>query len=259
MFVADGSAMLAVATWAIAAVTLLLVIVAAFTAWFAVKAFRQQSEEVSDQKKLIEQQGKRLELQWKQIQGDEGARKVDRALNLHAEFSTGDIAAARSRFSELMWRAGEAAFGRDVCWRPTWESIYPPSPGCGEAVNRSRFLGAYPIGMNASDHRPLHDLRKVLWCLGRVNVARRDEKDALQEQLVVALLGWEVIWWSLVCARMDPNRGAILHPLYHLADWVGNRNWMEDRKFDPHDDFRASESYPEKEAFLQDLASKHCL
>jgi hypothetical protein len=257
--VPDGNVMLVAATWAIAGVTLLLVIVAAFTAWFALKAFRQQSEEVSDQKKIIVQQSERLELQRKQLQGDDSARKVDRTLNLHAEFSTGDIAAARFRFSELMWRAGEAAFGPDTCWRPTWESIYPPSPGCGEAVNRSRFLGTYPISMNASDHRPLHDLRKVLWCLGRVNVARRDEKDALREQLVVALLGWEVIWWSLVCKRLDPNRGAILQPLYHLADWVGKWNWIEDRGFDPHDDFRAKEDYPEREAFLQDLSSKRCL
>ena len=247
---------LAVATWAVAGVTLLLVVVAALTARFAVMAFRQQAEELADQKKLIEHQSERLEIQRRQFQSDEAARQVDRVLSLHAEFSTGEIAAARCRFSELMWRAGETAFGLQTCWRPTWDSIYPPCPGCGEENNRSRFLGAYPEDMHASNHRPIHDLRKVLWCLGRVNVARRDEKDSLREQLVVALLGWEVIWWSLVCERLEKTQGAILQPLYHLAGWVQEWNWMENREFDPHRAFREAEAYQAKEAFLQELVSR---
>jgi hypothetical protein len=222
-------------------------------------AFRKQSEDVSDQKQLIKQQSEQLEIQRKRFQSDEAARQVDRVLSLHAEFSTGDIAAARCRFSELMWRAGEAAFGPHTCWRPSWDSIYPPCPGGGEAINRSRFLGMYPESMHARDHRPIHDLRKVLWCLGRVNVARRDEKDALREQLVVALLGWEVIWWSLVCERLERTQGAILQPLYHLAGWVQEWNWLEDREFDPHNAFRQKETYQEKEAILQELVSKGSL
>ena len=110
--------------------------------------------------------------------------------------------------------------------------------------------------MHASNHRPIHDLRKVLWCLGRVNVARRDEKDSLREQLVVALLGWEVIWWSLVCERLEKTQGAILQPLYHLAGWVQEWNWMENREFDPHRAFREAEAYQAKEAFLQELVSR---
>jgi len=88
---------LAVATWAVAGVTLLLVVVAALTARFAVMAFRQQAEELSDQKELIKHQSERLEIQRKQFQSDEAARQVDRVLSLHAEFSTGEIAAARCR------------------------------------------------------------------------------------------------------------------------------------------------------------------
>jgi|SoiMetStandDraft_2_1073263.scaffolds.fasta_scaffold45189_2 hypothetical protein len=247
---------LVVATWAVAGVTLLLVVVAALTARFAVMAFRTQAEEVSDQKELIKQQSERLEIQRQHLQSDEDARQVDRVLSLHAEFSTGEIAAARCRFSELMWRAGETAFGLHTCWRPTWDSIYPPCPGCGEEINRSRFLGAYPPDMHARDHRPIHDLRKVLWCLGRVNVARRDEKESLREQLVVALLGWEVIWWSLVCERLERTHGAILQPLDNLASWVQEWNWMEDREFDPHRAFRETEAYQDKEAFLQELVSR---
>jgi len=93
---------LVVATWAVAGVTLLLVVVAALTARFAVMAFRTQAEEVSDQKELIKQQSERLEIQRQHLQSDEAARQVDRVLSLHAEFSTGEIAAARCRFSELM-------------------------------------------------------------------------------------------------------------------------------------------------------------
>ena len=219
-------------------------------------AFRTQAEEVSDQKELIKQQNDRLEIQRKHLQSDESARQVDRVLSLHAEFSTGEIAAARCRFSELMWRAGETAFGLHTCWRPTWDSIYPPCPGCGEEINRSRFLGAYPPDMHARDHRPIHDLRKVLWCHGRVNVARRDEKESLRVQLVVALLGWEVIWWSLVCERLERTHGAILQPLDNLASWVQEWNWMEDREFDPHRAFRETEAYQDKEAFLQELVSR---
>ena len=244
---------LVVATWAVAGATLLLVVVAALTARFAVMAFRTQAEEVSDQKKLIKQQSEQLEIQRKHLQSDESARQVDRVLSLHAEFSTGEIAAARCRFSELLWRAGETAFGLQTCWRPTWDSIYPPCPGGGEEINRSRFLGAYPADMHARNHRPIHDLRKVLWCLGRVNVARRDEQDSLREQLVVALLGWEVIWWSLVCGRVEKTQGAILQPLYHLASWVQEWNWIEDREFDPHGAFREAKAYEDKEAFLQEL------
>jgi hypothetical protein len=61
---------LVVATWAVAGVTLLLVVVAALTARFAVMAFRTQAEEVSDQKELIKQQSERLEIQIRQIQSD---------------------------------------------------------------------------------------------------------------------------------------------------------------------------------------------
>jgi hypothetical protein len=243
-------------TWAVAGATLLLVVVAALTARFAVMAFRKQAEEVADQKALIKQQNERLDIQRRHLQSDESARQVDRVLSLHAEFSTGEIAAARCRFSELMWRAGETAFGMHTCWRPTWDSIYPPCPGGGEEINSSRFLGTYPADMHASNHRPIHDLRKVLWCLGRVNVARRDEKDAMREQLVVALLGWEVIWWSLLCERLERTQGAILQPLYHLASWVREWNWMEDREFDPHRAFREAKAYQDKEAFLQELVSR---
>jgi hypothetical protein len=58
-------------------------------------------------------------------------RQVDRVLALHEGVTTGEIAAARNRFSELMYRAGEEAFGPRKCWRPDWESLVPPNPAVG--------------------------------------------------------------------------------------------------------------------------------
>lgn len=195
---------------------------------------------------------------WLQIRTAKQARRVDRVLALHEEFSTGEIAAARSRFSEFMWRAGEAAFGikderwaefkKGWCWQPTWTSLYPPSPGCRDEVASQcqRFLGTYPEDMpDASKTRPLYDLRQVLWCLERIYDACQHKKENLDKDLLVSLIGWHVVWWKLVTRRLNPQLGAILKPLDDLAGWVskqgndnyGNPKWMKGRDFDPHDDF----------------------
>ena len=45
----------------------------------------------------------------------------------------------------------------------------------------------------------------------------------------------------------------------HLASWVTEWNWMEDREFDPHRAFREMQAYQDKEAFLQELVSRRTL
>src|SRR6266487_398476 len=91
-------------------------------------------------------------------------RQVDRVLMLHQDFTTGEVGEARFRFSELMYRVGEDAFGPRMCWRPDWESLIPPNPAVEGGVRMLRFLGAYPEDMvSGIGHRPIHDLRKVLW------------------------------------------------------------------------------------------------
>lgn len=182
-------------------------------------------------------------------------RRADRVVQLHAEFAAGDIGFARARFSELMWRVGEKKFGRNIMWRPSWDNIYPPSPGGDDAVNASRFLGRYPEDMSGSGvNRPLYDLRQVLWCLGRVNSVRKNEKKALDAKLLISALGWEVIWWKLACDRLDRERGGILEPLDELAKWVDEQrvrgrdwDWMNGRKYDPHLDFLKNEDYSRRE------------
>ncbi len=93
-------------------------------------------------------------------------RQVDRVLTLHKEVTTGEIAAARNRFSELMYRAGEEAFGPRKCWRPDWESLVPPNPAVASSLIHSRFLRALTelaMWMEGKDWRgdPRNAYRKV--------------------------------------------------------------------------------------------------
>jgi hypothetical protein len=201
----------------------------------------------------------------RQLSDAKKARKVDRVLELHREFSTGEIAAARSRFSELMWRAGELAFGltnesisnidfrMGYCWQPTWRSLYPSTSECEGASTFERFLGVYPDGIpGAEESRPLYDLRKVLWSFERINDALSEN---LQEDLILSLFGWHVVWWEIVTRRLDRELGAILQPLDELTKWVAKRNrrvWMKRRLYDPHNDFQGSAKYDDP-TFLKKL------
>lgn len=155
-------------------------------------------------------------------------RQVDRVLALHKEVTTGEIAAGRNRFSELMYRAGEEAFGPRTCWRPTWESLVPPNPAVKQDLSERRFLGAYPQDMVGDQvYRPIHDLRLVLWSYDRVNEARKREA-SLDEDLLVALMGHTVVWWSLLCGRLDTKSGAHVRALMELAAWMEEKGWRED-------------------------------
>lgn len=161
-------------------------------------------------------------------------RQVDRVLALHSELTTGEIGAARARFSELMYRVGEEAFGPGKCWRPDWESLIPPSPAASEAFRTRRFLGAYPTGMIGGEgHRPIYDLRQTLACYDRINEARKREA-SLDEDLLVSLLGHGVAWWNLLCGRLEPRASAQVYSLVQLASWMEERGWRSD----PRNEYR---------------------
>jgi hypothetical protein len=152
-------------------------------------------------------------------------RRVDRVLALHHEITTGEIAAARNRFNELMYRAGEDAFGLGKCWRPDWDSLVPPNPAVSKELNKRRFLSTYPAFMvSGTGHTPIHDLRLVLWSFDRVNEARKREA-SLDEDLLVSLMGYSVVWWSLMCGRLEPKRGGHVKSLLDLASWMQQKNW----------------------------------
>jgi len=189
-------------------------------------------------------------------------RQVDRVLALYQDFTTGEVAAARTRFSELMYRVGEEEFGPRQCWRPDWESLIPPSPVADDIANRRRFLGAYPDDMvSGIGQRPINDLLQVLWCLDRINEARKGE-DSLDEHLLVSLLGHPVTWWSLMCGRLESREGAQLYPLIELAAWVEAKGWRSDPRNEhrkvPEDDFPGTEkdaAIPVRSTWIKTYAS----
>lgn len=127
-----------------------------------------------------------------------------------------------------MYRVGEEAFGPRKCWRPDWESLIPPNPAVPAEQTSLRFLGAYPDDMaDGSHHRPIHDLRRILWCFDRINEASKRES-SLDEQLLVSLMGHATAWYRLLCGRLEPKQGAQLYSLVQLAAWMEDRGWRED-------------------------------
>jgi hypothetical protein len=172
-------------------------------------------------------------------------RQVDRVLALYESFTSGEVGAARTRFVSLMYRAGEAAFAPRTCWRPTWESLIAPDQGPTKESARARFLGVYPEDMvHAQGHRPIDDIRQVLWCFDRINEARKREA-SLDEGLLVSLMGHPATWWSLLCRRLETREGAHLYSLMQLAEWMEEEGWRNDprnqhRKV-PEDDFPGGE------------------
>jgi hypothetical protein len=220
-----------VTSWITAGATIALVLTALVAAVFAGREYREQKR----------------------------ARRVDRVLALHAQFADGMIGQARARFPALMWRAGADAFGSEVCWKPTWQSIFTQNTGSTPALNDPRFLGRYPEGIpGASKSSPIADLRQVLWFLGRVRCAL--EKGELDEDLLISVLGWEIIWWKIFCDRLDENHaGGILLPLRKLAERLESKKddkndpkYMSERGYKrPADDFRQDSEYESRD---EDLA-----
>jgi hypothetical protein len=172
-------------------------------------------------------------------------RKVDRAIGCHADLTTGEVGAARNRFSRLMFRVGEEALGPTHCWRPTWASLFPPVPGLDDDANEARYLGEYPAEMlDAQLHTPLHDLRLVLWCFERIDEARQRES-LLDEKLLASLIGYHVAWWSLLCARLEHGVSGHLYSLQQLATWAEEQGWRSDARNEhrpePEQDFPGGE------------------
>ena len=173
------------------------------------------------------------------------ARQVDRVLALHKDFTSGEVGAARDRFSDLMYRAGERAFGARKCWRPDLESLIPPHSAVENDLSSSRFLGAYPLDTaGEAGNRPIQDLRQVLWCFDRMNEARK-RPSLLDEQLLISLMGHQVIWWNLLCGRLATREASHVYSLVQLASWMEEKGWREDPRNKyrkpPENDFPSDE------------------
>jgi len=171
-------------------------------------------------------------------------RQVDRVLGFHRDLTADEVGAARNRFSELMFRVGEEAFGPGYAWRPSWGSLLPVDPN---VQGPARNLGAYPADMTGPGdfrHLPLNDLRAVLWCFERIEEARHREA-SLDDDLLTALIGYHAAWWNLLCQRLEPTGGGHLSSLISLARWMEEKNWRDDRRntsrHHPEDDFHGGE------------------
>jgi hypothetical protein len=205
-----------------------------------------------------------------QIKSAERVRRVDRVLELHHQFASDIVGASRMRFSNLMWKAGRCAFENEAdpdgswCWQPSWESIFPKDPArtTGD-LNKNRFLGKYPEDIPGSKYsNPVADLRQVLWCIGRINGAR--ERKEIDDALLINLLGWEVVWWYLLCERLFNDRkngGGVTRPLEALAKWIlalkelkesEDLNYMKDRGYPPNQDFPSVPDFERGESKLRD-------
>lgn len=170
--------------------------------------------------------------------------QVDRVLGFHRDLTTDEVGAARNRFSELMFRVGEEAFGPGYAWCPSWASLLPIDPN---AHGPTRNLGAYPPDMTGpgDDRRlPLNDLRAVLWCFERIEEARHQEA-SLDEKLLVSLVGYHAAWWNLLCQRLEPEGGGHLGSLISIAQWVEEKGWRDDprnsNRHHPENDFHGGE------------------
>jgi hypothetical protein len=171
-------------------------------------------------------------------------RQVDRVLGFHRDLTADEVGAARNRFSELMFRVGEEAFGPGYAWRPSWASLLPIDPN---VQGPARNLGIYPPDMTGPGddrHLPLNDLRAVLWCFERIEQARHREA-SLDDELLTSLIGYHAAWWNLLCQRLEPQGGGHLSSLISLAEWVEERGWRDDprnsSRHHPENDFHGGE------------------
>jgi hypothetical protein len=171
-------------------------------------------------------------------------RQVDRVLTFHRDLTSDEVGAARNRFSQLMFRVGEEAFGPGYCWRPTWVSLLPIDPNMRSP---GRTLAIYPsdiAGYGDGGHLPLNDLRAVLWCFERIEEARHRDA-SLDDDLLASLLGYHAVWWNLLCQRLEPQGGGHLRSLISLAAWMEEKGWRDDprnsNRHHPENDFHGGE------------------
>lgn len=117
--------------------------------------------------------------------------RLDRTLQLHRDFNTGEVEAAKRRLTTLLWRTGEDVSNqRNVCYRPTFDQFLPAAttiPGGALSVYPSSIIGY-------ADSRPLDDLLTILRCFERLRAAKKNK--SVVNTLFDDLFGYDLIWWS---------------------------------------------------------------
>jgi hypothetical protein len=130
--------------------------------------------------------------------------RLDRTLQLHRDFNTGEVESSKRRLSSLLWRTGEdVSHQRNVCYRPTFEQFLPAARDIAGGP-----LSVYPPFIMASENaRPLDDMLTILRCFERLRAAKKNK--SVVNVLFDDLFGYDLIWWSRLFAGItyDVNSG----------------------------------------------------
>jgi hypothetical protein len=142
------------------------------------------------------------------------AIRVQRVIDLHKDLTTGEVGAARDRFTTLMWKHGEKLAGRNQCHAPSWDEILPDVLGGGSRGLLGRYRAEDEIA-GFEDAEPMRDLYAVLWCFERVEAAR--EGRALDGRMLSKLLARHAVWWNVLTRQLTPSDTIHLASLRSLA------------------------------------------
>lgn len=172
-----------------------------------------------------------------QLWAGQHATKVQRAIDLHRDLTTGEVGEARDRFATLMWKHGERLAGRNRCHAPTWLELLPDVLG-----GRDRgLLGEYRTEdkiPGADGAEPMRDLYTVLWCFERIEAGRAGR--ALDARMLDALIAPHAVWWDEATRHLAVANTRHLSGLRSLAKHLesdGLRRWVGD-------DFPSAEQEP---------------
>lgn len=151
----------------------------------------------------------------RQLQRQRQAQGVERTIALHRDLTSGEVGAARERFTTAMWWVGRRS--GPLCHQPRWPEIddSPPQPG-----DISKYSEG--VTMNSTE-RPLRDLYRVLYCFERIEATL--EGKAIDERLAWELLAHHTVWWDCLTANIGDGSGDELGTrhicsLRHLAAWA---------------------------------------
>ncbi|MBK5222012.1 MAG: hypothetical protein JJE52_03870 [Acidimicrobiia bacterium] len=139
---------------------------------------------------------------------------MQRVIDLHRDLTSGEVGAARSRFTALMWKAGEKAEGENLCHRFTWSEIRSPVLTDKHVVERG-VLGTYDRlpGIPDGEHaEPMRDLYSVLWCFERIEAGRLGH--ALDSEMLGQLVAHHAVWWNELTGNLGADNDL---PTIHLG------------------------------------------
>jgi len=162
------------------------------------------------------------------LRAGQHATKVQRAIDLHRDLTTGEVGEARDRFATLMWKHGERLAGRNQCHAPTWLELLPDVLGGGDRGRLGEYRTEDKIP-GAEGAEPMRDLYTVLWCFERIEAGRAG--GALDSRMLDDLIAPHAVWWDEATQHLSVANTRHLSGLRSLAkhletddlrDWVGD-------------------------------------